>query len=228
MPGDVDMEAAVLALEAVRLALDSESQKNGRSKVIVVLQRPSMWLPDPRALRLTRRLAVIGAAAATIAGCFHPMYGDAKLTASPNVAANMATVDVNQIAAPNGTPLSRIAVGVRDKLLFGLTGGSAAAPPVYRLNIQIGGSSESLLVDINSGRPDTQDYALNATYTLMEVKTGAPVLHAQTFARVSYDIPGQAQRFARDRGLRDAEDRAAQQIADNIKARLASFFVAGT
>ena len=54
------------------------------------------------------------------------------------------------------------------------------------------------------------------------------MLHAQTFARVSYDIPGQAQRFARDRGLRDAEDRAAQQIADNIKARLASFFVAGT
>ena len=114
----------MLALEAVRLALDSEPRRMAEAKVIVVLQRPSMWLPDPRALRLTRRLAVIGAAAATVAGCFHPMYGDAKLTASPNVAANMATVDINQIAAPNGTPLSRIAVGVRDKLLFGLTGGS--------------------------------------------------------------------------------------------------------
>jgi LPS-assembly lipoprotein len=117
---------------------------------------------------------------------------------------------------------------VRNRLLFGLTGGSAAAPPVYRLNIVINGSSESLIVDINSGRPDTQDYALNASYTLTEVKTGRPVLHAQTFARVSYDIPGQAQRFARDRGLRDAEDRASQQIADNVRARLASFFVAGT
>jgi len=191
-----------------------------------------MWSPDPRALRavlpLALRLAVIGAAAATVAGCFQPMYGDAKLTTSPSVAANMSAVDVNQIAAPNGTPLSRIAVSVRDRLLFGLTGGSAAAPPVYRLNIQISGSSESLIVDINSGRPDTQDYALNASYTLIEVKTGQPVLRSQTFARVSYDIPGQAQRFARDRGLRDAEDRASQQIADNIKARLASFFVAGT
>jgi LPS-assembly lipoprotein len=191
-----------------------------------------MWSPDPRALRrvfpLALRLAIIGVAAATMAGCFQPMYGDAKLTLTPSVAANMAAVDVNQIAAPNGTPLSRIAVDVRSRLLFGLTGGSAAAPPVYRLNITINGSSESLIVDINSGRPDTQDYALNASYTLTEVKSGMPVLRAQTFARVSYDIPGQAQRFARDRGLRDAEDRASQQIADNIRSRLASFFVAGT
>jgi LPS-assembly lipoprotein len=191
-----------------------------------------MWSPDPRALGrvlpLALRLAVVGAAAATVAGCFQPMYGDAKLTLTPSVAANMAAVDVTQIVAPNGTPLSRIAVDVRNRLLFGLTGGSAAAPPVYRLNILISGSSESLIVDINSGRPDTQDYALNASYTLTEVKTGMPVLRAQTFARVSYDIPGQAQRFARDRGLRDAEDRASQQIADNIRSRLASFFVAGT
>ena len=50
----------------------------------------------------------------------------------------------------------------------------------------------------------------------------------QTFARVSYDIPGQQQRFARARGLRDAENRAAKVIADNIRSRLASYFVAGT
>jgi LPS-assembly lipoprotein len=187
-----------------------------------------MWSPDPRALRLVLRLAVAGSAAATVAGCFQPMYGDASLTLTPSVAANMSAVDVSQIAAPNGTPLSRIAVDVRDRLLFGLTGGHAAAPPAYRLNIQISGSSESMIVDINSGRPDTLDYSLNATYTLFETKTGKPVFTSQTFARVTYDIPGQAQRFARDRGLRDAENRASQLIADNVKARLASFFVAGT
>jgi LPS-assembly lipoprotein len=49
-----------------------------------------------------------------------------------------------------------------------------------------------------------------------------------TFSRVSYDIPGQMQRFARARAFRDAEDRAAQEIAENIQTRLASFFVAGT
>jgi LPS-assembly lipoprotein len=49
-----------------------------------------------------------------------------------------------------------------------------------------------------------------------------------TFSRVSYDMPGSYQRFARNRALRDAEDRAANEIAENITTRLASFFTAGT
>jgi len=188
-----------------------------------------MWSLEPRLLgRVALRLAVICAAGGTVAGCFQPLYGDASLASTPSVAAAMAAVDVNQIAAPNGTPLSRLAVGVRNRLLFHLTGGSAAAPPAYRLNITLTSSNQSMIVDINSGRPDTQDYALNATYTLSDIKSGKAVLSSQTFARVTYDIPGQAQRFARDRGERDAEDRASQLIADNIRARLASFFVAGT
>jgi LPS-assembly lipoprotein len=188
-----------------------------------------MWWLEPRQLRrLALRLAVVCGAGAMVAGCFQPLYGDVSLTSSPGVAAAMATVDVDQIAAPNGSALSRIAVEVRNKLLFGLTGGGAGAPPAYRLNITISSSTLSVIVDINSGRPDSENYALNATYTLRDIKTGKPVLTSQTFARVTYDIPGQAQRFARARGLRDAEDRAAQLIADNIRSRLASFFVAGT
>ena len=49
-----------------------------------------------------------------------------------------------------------------------------------------------------------------------------------TFSRVTYDIPGSYQRFARTRAIRDAEDRAAQEIAENIQTRLASFFSTGT
>jgi len=45
---------------------------------------------------------------------------------------------------------------------------------------------------------------------------------------VSYDIPGQLQRFARQRAFRDAEDRAANEVSENIQTRLASFFYAGT
>ena len=186
------------------------------------------WLDWPTLRRLALRLAGVGAAAAMVAGCFQPLYGDASFTASPSVAAAMTTVDVNQIAAANGTPLSRLAVEVRNKLLFGLTGGGPASPPAYRLNITLTANNISVIVDINSGRPDTENYALNANYTLQDLKSGKPVLASQTFARVSYDIPGQAQRFARARGLRDAENRAAQTIAEAIKNRLASYFVAGT
>jgi S1-C subfamily serine protease len=63
---------------------------------------------------------------------------------------------------------------------------------------------------------------------LIEIATAKVVVTGQTFARVSYDIPGQAQRFARLRGLRDAETRAAKVIAENVRSRLASYFIAGT
>ena len=63
---------------------------------------------------------------------------------------------------------------------------------------------------------------------MTDIATNKPVVNGQAFARVSYDIPGTEQRFARVRALRDAENRAASVIAEQIKSRLASYFVAGT
>ena len=76
-------------------------------------------------------------------------------------------------------------------------------------------------------RPDLENYGIDATYSLTDLTTNKTVVTGRTFARVSYDIPGQEQRFARARGLRDAENRAAKVIADQIQSRLASFFAAG-
>ena len=84
-----------------------------------------------------------------------------------------------------------------------------------------------MIVDINSARPEMQQFGLNATYTLVEVASGKTVVTGSTFARVSIDNPGQQQRFANARGQRDAENRAAKVISDNIKSRLASYFAAG-
>jgi LPS-assembly lipoprotein len=58
--------------------------------------------------------------------------------------------------------------------------------------------------------------------------TDKSVVLSTAFARVSYDTPGSEQRFARIRGLRDAENRAARVIAEHIRNRLASYFIAGT
>jgi LPS-assembly lipoprotein len=85
-----------------------------------------------------------------------------------------------------------------------------------------------IIVDTTTTRPAIEDYGINATYVLTEIASSKQVVTGQTFARVSYDVPGQEQRFARLRGLRDAESRAGQVIADNIRSRLASYFAAGT
>jgi LPS-assembly lipoprotein len=156
------------------------------------------------------------------------MYGDAKFTSSPGVTDKMSAVDVPPIDSPNGTRLARVGVEVRDKLIFGLTGGGAPATTAYRLDIKLTSTQTQVIVDINTARPDIQNYGIDATYTLTDVGTGKPVVKGQTFSRVSYNIPGQQQRFAGDRGLRDAEDRAALVIADNIRLRLASYFTAGS
>ena len=184
-----------------------------------------MWSPDRRAL--LRLSAVMGLAALT-AGCFQPLYGDKSVVPSAGLDDKLSTVDVVEIDAPNGSRLKRVAIEVRNDLIFGMNGGGAAQTPAYVLKVKLASTQSQVIVDINSNRPDIQNYGINATYTLNEVGTGKTVASGTTFSRVSYNISGQQQRFAGDRGLRDAENRAAQVIADNIRNRLASYFVAGT
>jgi LPS-assembly lipoprotein len=176
---------------------------------------------------LARLVAVIGLAGLT-AGCFQPMYGTASVGQTAGLGDKMSTVDVAVISAPNGTREARLGNVVRNNLIFATTGGGAAAAPDYRLDIRLSSSQTQVIVDINTGRPDVVNFGLDATYTLTELSTGKKVLTSQTFSRVSYNIPGQEQRFAGDRGQRDAETRAATVISDNIRNRLASYFVAGT
>ena len=176
--------------------------------------------------KTTRMLAVLALGGMTT-GCFQPLYGEKTVAGGPVVADKLSSVEVPPIDAPNGTRLARVSVELRNNLLFGLTGGGSTAPTDYKLNIKLSSSQSQVIIDINTARPDIQNYGIDATYTLVD-RTGKQLISGQTFSRVSYDIPGQQQRFAGDRGLRDAENRAAKAIADNIRSRLASYFVAGT
>ncbi len=175
------------------------------------------------------RVAVVLGLGALTAACFQPLYGNQTLPAGDSVRDKLAAVDVANIPAPNGRPESRLAVELRNKLMYDFDGGATAAAPIYRLQVTaINSSIQTVIVDLVSGRPDTQVSAVNATFTLTEIATGKVVLNSSTFGRASFDIPGSAQRFAQQRAWLNAEDRATAMIADNIKNRLASFFVAGT
>ena len=169
-------------------------------------------------------------AAGLSAGCFQPLYGNASydtIGAPPPVRTAMASVAVTEIDAPNGTPEARIGVEVRNALIFGLTGGSGQLPPQYELKINLKGNRQNVIVDITTARPDMEIYGIDASYSLTELATGKVVLTGRTFARQSYDIPGQQQRFARARGERDAQNRASTIIAEQIKSRIASYFASG-
>ncbi|HSL78693.1 MAG TPA: LPS assembly lipoprotein LptE [Pseudolabrys sp.] len=183
------------------------------------------WSDTRRFARIFVALALAG----LTAGCFQPLYAERPTpTGTTGVAARLSSVDVASIDAPSGSRLARVSSGVRNELIYDLTGGGGGASPLYRLNVRLSATQLQIIVDINTGRPDVNNYGIDATYTLTEIATGKSVVKGQTFARVAYNIPGQEQRFAGERGLRDAEDRAAKEIAENIRNRLASHFAAGT
>lgn len=189
-----------------------------------------MWWPD-KALEISRfgRIALAFGLAGLCAGCFQPLYGDTSPVTGTNVKGQLAAVQVQEIEAPNGTAVARLGVEVRNSLIFDFTGGQGkAVNPTHALKINMAQTRQQVIVDTTTARPDVENYGIDAVYTLTDLNTKRIVVRGRTFSRVSFDIPGQQQRFAGVRGLRDAEDRASQVIAEQIKQRLASYFLAGT
>jgi LPS-assembly lipoprotein len=192
---------------------------------------PMCWGKEIGILRQLTRVAVVLAVGLSTAACFQPLYGSQSLSSGGgSLGDKLATVDVAQIPAGNGTPEARLAVALRNELMFDFNNGAAPSAPIYRLQVTLPPTSiTTVIVDVASGRPSTQVESVNASFTLTEIATNKIVLNASTFARASFDTPGSAeQRFAQQRAWRNAEDRAITQVGENIRNRLASFFVAGT
>ncbi len=182
-----------------------------------------MWWVEKRVL--ARLVAVIGLAALT-AGCFQPMYAE-RADGKPALREKLMGVELPPVATvANGSRDSRLGVEIRNALAFKLYGDATGMPPTHRLVLKFTTNKSSLLLDPVTALPSSENYGIDAAYNLVEVATGKSVMTGTTFSRVTYDVPGQLQRFARARAFRDAEDRASQEIAENISKRLESFFFA--
>ncbi|HXW29783.1 MAG TPA: hypothetical protein VEK55_10495 [Xanthobacteraceae bacterium] len=182
------------------------------------------WLSLARALRAV----LVIATAAPLAACFQPLYSQKPLAGGGTMVAALASIDVAQIPAPRGSTEERLAVELRNAVIFDLTGGSGSLSPVYRLNIRMSTSESALIVDIQTGRTVAEVSGIDTSFTLTELATKRVVVNGTAFARVSSDVPGLEQRFANLRALRDAQTRAAGVVASQIQSRLASYLVAGT
>ena len=180
------------------------------------------------ALRSLARLGAAALLAGLTAACFQPLYGERTLSGGPGLRTVLAAVEVAQIDAPPATPVSRLAVDVRNELTYLLTGGGGALSPTHRLKITLAVSGTSLIVDPNTGRPEVEIAGLDANYTLTELASAKPVITGTAVHRVPYDVPGQQQRLGMLRAQRDAQSSAAKVIAEQIRTRLAAYFAAGS
>jgi LPS-assembly lipoprotein len=177
--------------------------------------------------RIAARLLVIAALGALTAGCFQPMYA-AHTDGTPALREKLMGVDLPPIDKANGSRDARLGVEIRNALAFKLYGAAVGMPPTHKLVIKFTTSRSSLILDPATALPSIENVGIDAQYNLIEIVSNKSVMTGTTFSRLSYDIPGQLQRFSRQRAFRDAEDRACQEIAENIQTRLASFFTAGS
>jgi LPS-assembly lipoprotein len=160
--------------------------------------------------------AIVGAAALALAGCngtgLHPLYG--RVNGTSPVATALASVDVETVEG-------RVGQELRNELTF-LTASGGSAPPQYKLKIKLTETTESAVVNPFSSFPEIATIQIDAAYSMTKNGVAEPVLKTHGFATASYQ--NSLQRFADVRALRDAEDRAAKILADQIKTRLAAYF----
>jgi LPS-assembly lipoprotein len=186
------------------------------------------WSERRNVTAILARLGLVLAVAGLLAGCFEPHYARNPSVGDESVRDKLAEVLIAPIPARQGTPQARIAVAVRNALQFDLNGAAGATAPTHRLDVAVTPVDVSVSIDPVTGRPTEEIGGLRASYQLVEIATGKIVLKDSTFSHVGYDIPGSQQRFAKQRAQLDAQDRAATVVAEAIRNRLASYFVAGT
>jgi len=171
-------------------------------------------------IRIAARLLIVAALAALTAGCFQPMYAE-HTDGTPGLREKLMGVEVPPVDKPNASQEARLQVEIRNALAFKLYGNATGMPPTHRLVLKFTTSRSSLMIDPATALPTSENVGIDAQYNLIEIATNKSVMTGSTFSRVSYDIPGQLQRFARSRAFRDAEDRAAQEVFTTAEAEAA-------
>lgn len=175
---------------------------------------------DGRRLAAAMALAALGVA---LAACnVQPLYGTRPMAsglASPAAAGGVAA----KLAGVRVIPIEgRIGQTIRNDLIYRFTGGDNPGPMRYRLAIVVQGTPQYPVIDPFTERPEVETVALDTAWALIALDNDKPALTGNAFGRAS--LNRNRQRFADLIAEEDAEDRAAQVVADQIYDRLAAYF----
>lgn len=153
---------------------------------------------------------VLAGLALVLQGCqVQPLYATNTLTAQ-----KLSSVAINPVD-------ERVAQELRNRLIFLYSGGEGEpVNPEYTLNISFSGIASAALREELSEGITAQRYEASANYTLTDNATKAVIYSGTRNVITFYDQT--TQEFANRRALRDAENRAAWQLAEIIRADTAS------
>ena len=179
------------------------------------------------------RLAGAMALAASLGGCFQPLYGEA---AHPGLVEDMRAIQIAEInpPKPGGKPDAlgldatidredRLGHYLRNDLIFNFNGTGTSPPPKYRLTVTTAESTTTPTVQSQIGAADAATLTATAKYVLTPVGGGPPIV-GEAVSSAVYDLS--INRFSNLRASRDAEIRLAKSLADEMELRIAAALAA--
>ncbi|WP_454748147.1 LPS assembly lipoprotein LptE [Ciceribacter selenitireducens] len=159
-------------------------------------------------VRRTSLLLCLGLSALLASCQVRPLYDDTAATRQNLGAIAYSDAD------------DRVELEVRNQLVFMTEGGAGEpATPQYRVDLKVESDVRGVLLEQSSDTAAAGRVTVSADYTLERVAdaTVLKVGHRQAVSLV--DFP--TQQFAKLRAARDAENRAARELAELIRADLA-------
>ena len=164
-----------------------------------------------------RRCVWVAALAPLLTGCFQPLYAP-SLLGDGNGSTKLASIEVADIP-------DRLGHFLHAELQFQLGGGAIPTAPLYQLAITTRQTTQVALVDRNTDRADSASQLVVATYVMRD-RDGKIVTSGTVTAVASYDRS--SQQFANLRASRNAEERAAKLLAEQIRIRISAALVSKT
>jgi LPS-assembly lipoprotein len=155
---------------------------------------------------------------AALSGCqVRPLYSAGVTTFSSGPSAGAMSISVNEVT-------SRYGQEVRNHLIFALSGGAGEpASPAYKLELGVTKrvtTVASITPATGESRGTAGAVVLASYYVLSDASTGSQVAAGSREVTASFDRP--RQQFAQLRAERDAEDRAARELAEALKLAIAA------
>lgn len=172
---------------------------------------------------LTRRRlqgALLALALATTACTVRPLYSNAPITpGGATTSEALASVAVKPV-------ITRYGQQVRNQLIFLLYGGAGQpTAPAYDLTINVVETRDTTTTaqttDVNE--PASASMTVISDYVLVDRTTQQPIAKGKRQVYASFDVP--RQEYAGYRAQRDAEDRAARELAELLKLAIAQDLV---
>jgi LPS-assembly lipoprotein len=144
-----------------------------------------------------------------LTACFQPLHGSSLLGANNSQLSNIEVAEIPD----------RIGHFLHAELQFQLGGGKLPTAPLYRLEVKTRSSTQVAIVNRNADRADSASNVVYADY-VMYAKDGSIFSEGSVTAVASYDRS--SQQFANLRASRNAEERTAKLLAEQIKIRIAA------